>query len=599
MKYRSSLVAVFLLMIVSASASAEAPFFPAPRGKGVKDLYIVELAENVARHPRGPKSSLPAVPEVAEDLGARFGGKVERVWEHVLQAFTIRMPEARARQLAEHGVVARVTQVSYVDDPFSAPVDDCYVYVDNPPGTGYAIDNRTLPLFSPQSLSCSNPDPQSGTTCLDNWGIDRIDQSSVTRNNQYSFGNRGIGVHVYMLDSGIRATHREFYSRLNQSRVSGGVNATVLAGDPARNDTSDCHGHGTHVSGIVAGRTYGVAKDAILHPVRILRCAGQQSQDDWWVEGLNWIAANHNPANEGTAVVSWSGGNNFNWVNGVSSPVRTAVHNLAKIPTLLLVQAAGNQSRDYPTVANACSYSFGDESLFTSDPTLYAAVSRIFVVGGSDENDERWTRRQGDPRYSTYCGGDCGSNVGSCVDIFAPAAHVVSSAHQHNSGYCRLSGTSMAAPHAAGVAALYLQRNRQSSAATVKSTVLQYGQSGALQSNSADPNYIGSGSPNLLLRTSLPVVTCGVDRNFSTPANTMLTFYASTLRGSGCAIGDSAYSGFDTQYGSVSIGGIAPEDIVYYYTPPAGFVGTDSFTYTVYNSAGQVKAMGLVKVTVY
>lgn len=595
MKYRSSLIAVFLLLIVSASAWAEAPFVPAARGKGVKDLYIVELAKDVARQPRGPESALPTVAEVAEDLGARFGGRVERVWEHALQGFTIRMPEALARKLAEDPAVERVSQDGYIDDPFSGPVDDCYY---GPGTTLYSIDSRTLPLFSPQSLSCSNPDPQSGTTCLDNWGIDRIDQSSVTRNNTYSFGSRGMGVHVYMLDSGIRASHREFKDRLNQSRVSGGVNATVAVGDPARNDTSDCYGHGTHVAGIVAGRTYGVAKDAILHPVRILRCPGTQSQDSWWIDGLNWIAANHNPANEGTAVVSWSGGNNYNWVN-TDNAVRTAVHNVAAIPTLLLVESAGNQSRDYPTVYNACSYSFGDESAYAGDPAKYSAVSRIFVVGGSDENDERWTRRTGDPGYLNYCGGDCGSNVGSCVDIFAPAAHVVSASYRNDAGYCRLSGTSMAAPHASGVAALYLQRNRLATAATAKSTVIQYGQAGALQTNSADPNYIGVGSPNLLLRSNVPVGTCGTDRAFSTPANTTLTYYASNLRGSGCAIGDSAYSGFDTQYGSVSIGGVGPEDIIYYYTPPAGFTGTDSFTYTVYNSSSQVKAMGLVKVTVY
>jgi subtilisin family serine protease len=600
---RNVVLWVVCLLFVSAVASAEGRFFPAPKD-GVKDLYIVILEDNVARKPQGPPDSFPAVAEVAHDLAARFGGRVDRVWEHVLQGFTVRMTEGRARALAEDGAVASVSQDISIENPFSAAVDDCYVQYDVPPGTGYSIDSRTLPLLSPQSISCSDPDPQSSATCIDNWGIDRINQSSVGRDGVYSFANRAIGVHVYVFDTGIRATHREFYDRLNQSRVVGGVNATVGPSDPARYNTSDCYGHGTHVAGILGGRTYGVAKDAILHSVRVLRCAtdsvSTNTQVSWWIDGLEWIVANHDPSEEGTAVVSWSGANGFNYANSAFEPYasfRTAVHNLAAVPTLMLVQAAGNNSTATTTV-DACNYSFGDEARYAGDPTTYDAVSRILIAGGSDENDGRWTRRPGDPRYSINCtaSGGCGSNIGSCIDLFAPAAHVISASHKHDAGYCRLSGTSMAAPHVSGAAALYLQRNRRKTSIQVKSTLTGSATIGALQTSGT--NSIGAGSPNLLLSSNVPTSACGADRSYTTRVNTSFFFYASALRGTSCLAGDFAYSNFDTQYGSVSIAGIAPEDVVYYYTPAPGFTGVDTFTYRVFDSVGLVKAMGLVKVTV-
>lgn len=589
-------------LVFAGDALAQRGFSAAPE-RGVHEQYVVILEEHVARRPHENTPGQPDVPEAAEFLTRMFGGKVLHSWEHVLQGFLVQMPESTARALARHPWIASVSQDAYVDPQaaLGAAVDDCYSPYQTPPGVGYWTNPRTLPWFSPQTnFSCFDPDPQTHSGCIDNWGIDRIDQTSVSRNQRYNFTDRGTGVHVYVLDTGIRADHREFQDRFGVSRVSGGYNAS----GGSTSDTSDCYGHGTHVAAILGGRTYGVAKDAILHPVRVIGCAGTSAPESNWITALNWIVGNHNPATQGTAIVNWSGGNVWNWVNSNSTTyvnLRTAVHNLAAVPTLLLVQAAGNQSGEngVKTQFNACSYSFGNESAFVGDPK-YDAIRRIFVAGGSDEDDGRWTRRPGDPYFSSYCGADCGSNIGACVDLFAPAGHVVAASWLNSAGYCRLSGTSMAAPHVAGVAANYLQRNRQKTAQQVKDRLLIEATANVLQTSSSHLNYIGAGSPNKLLDSRMPAVTCGVDRALTTAKNTSLNFLASTLKGTGCVSNDFVYVkwGGDALYGTITLGGIGPNDISYYYHPPANWTGTDTFHYMVEDFNGKVKATGMVTMTV-
>jgi subtilisin family serine protease len=181
-----------------------------------------------------------------------------------------------------------------------------------------------------------------------------------------------------------------------------------------------------------------------------------------------------------------------------------AVLDLVQIPTVLLVQSAGNQSC-YGTGAcgsliNACDYTFGDESIYESDPDLYEAVAgRILVAGGSDEFDGRWTNRNGDPGVPPGTSNPPGSNGGECIDIFAPAAHILSASNLANNGYCHLSGTSMAAPHVVGIAARILQGEPDLPAADLKQAILEEGLVGMLQSNPSHPNYIGPGAPNLVL----------------------------------------------------------------------------------------------------
>lgn len=594
---------LFVVCLLVASDALAGNGFSAAKERGVQDQYVVVLEEHVARRPGESHPGQPDVPEAAEFLTRMFGGQVEQSWEHVLQGFLVRMPEKAAQALARHPWVASVTQDVWVDpeEVLGAAVDDCYAPSYDPMATGYWVNPRVLPWFSPvTNFNCIDPDPQTSSSCIDNWGIDRIDQASVSRNQRFNFTDRGTDVHVYVLDTGIRADHREFQNRFGQTRVVGGIN---YAGG-SQSDTSDCYGHGTHVAAIIGGRTYGVAKDVFLHPVRVILCPGSSPPASNWISGLNWIAANHNPATEGTAVVNWSGGNYSPWISSpVYADLQTAVRNLAAVPTLLLVQAAGNQSGNNGsyTQRNACDWSFGDESDFVSNPPVYDAVRRIFIAGGSDEDDGRWTRRAGDPFFQQFCtsGGDCGSNIGSCVDLFAPAAHVVAASYRHSGGYCRLSGTSMAAPHVAGVAANYLQRNRLKTAQQVKDRLLLESTANVLQPVTTHTNYIGAGSPNKLLDSRMPAVTCGVDRTLTTQKNVSVQFLASTLKGTGCLASDFVYSKSDTQFGSITIGGIGPSDILYYYNPPANWTGTDTFHYNVSDgSTGKIKAVGMVKVTV-
>lgn len=493
---------VFALM-TAVVVAAQAGQFKAAPDRGVKDVYTVVLKDDVASRPRHSRPDLPAVAEVANDLGTRFDGRVEEVWEHALAGFVIRMPEARAQAMAHDPRVLAVEQVFEV----SAPVGDCYL------GSDWD-DTRALPSngLSPQYLTCSDPDPLhdtgSGTPlCRDNWGLDRIEQRSATRDGAYYFERNGTNVHVYVMDTGIQASHDEFKDAAGNSRVTGGVDArSNPVNDGPTADTDDCHRHGTHVAGIIAGRTYGVAKNAALHPVRIYGCTSSLSLDTI-IRALNWVAGHAvHPA-----VLNWSGGN---WKSAVAdTAMQEAVQGVVD-SGVIVVQAAGNQSPDYDFtrpqfLRDACEWSFG------------GPIPDIIVAGGMDEYDGRWTRSQ-DLEEQDYCPdpynwnnpGDCGSNAGPCVDIWAPASDILSASMDGDSLACRISGTSMAAPHVAGVVALYLQDHPWASVSQVNAALLGTGTWGALESNSLNPNWIGY-SDNVLLFSrldALPIpsftVTC-------------------------------------------------------------------------------------------
>ena len=480
----------FLLLLTSVFAALEAfggAFRPLPPdAKGVPDIYIVVLSDAAVTRPGKARPNVPTVAELAQTLGRSHGGRVEEVWEHALPAFVVRMPEARARKLADDPRVLAVEQ----DFAMSAPVGDCYY------GTAWS-DSRTPGTTSPQTQTCSDPDPLNDTgsgapACKDNWGIDRIDQTSWSRNNQFTYVNKGGTVHVYVLDTGIRWSHQEFLNASGTAtRVSGGVDARqnpVVAGNAT--NTDDCYGHGTHVAGIIAGRTFGVAKEAMLHPVRTIGCPNDTSNfASRTARGINWIVANV----QRPAVINWSGGNGTG--NANSTTLRAAVQGIVDAD-IVLVQAAGNQSWDHDSslttrIKDACENSFGGE--FPS----------VIVAGGIDHLDGRWTRRPGsdldDAEYCTGGIGDCGSNAGACIDVWAPSAHVISSNATGDSLACRLSGTSMAAPHVTGVVAAFLQSNQNATVAQVERALRSRGTWGMLETSTASANYIGAGSDNVLV----------------------------------------------------------------------------------------------------
>ncbi len=470
--------ACFALPLSALAAIQESRFLPAARD-GVPSRYIVVLDDRAIGSVAGDALARESVRGFAEALSRQFALRVERTWGSAVNGFVAEMKEAEARELAAHPWVRYVQQdqATPIDQLLSTPIADCN-------DATYPNNSRPLPSsLTNQShgLTCADPNPQNPNgVCIDNWGIDRVDQRNLPRDAFYGWGDNGYAVHVYVIDTGI-TENREFTDHIGLSRVvraPHAVNTSVPPGHADRNLTTDCisNSHGTHVAGIVAGRTFGVAKDTLVHPIRYTDCVNL-TLDSFVIDAFDFVRQNSDQY--GWPAVATFSSNKSSWS---SNPTMvSAIANL-QAAGVQLVQSAGNRN------GNACTYSFG-------------GVSDAFVVGGSDEFDGRWRRVSGDPYFQGLCGQlfDCGSNHGSCVDLWAPAAHVVSSGKKSSSSYCRLSGTSMAAPHVAGALALLLDQNPNRTPAQLRALLLANATAGVLNSNSASPNYIGAGSPNLLL----------------------------------------------------------------------------------------------------
>lgn len=268
------------------------------------------------------------------------------------------------------------------------------------------------------------------------WGLDRIDQINLPLNNSFTYNNDGAGVHEYTIDTGILLTHVDF-----TGRVGNGFDA-VTAGGTA----NDCNGHGTHVTGTAAGTTYGIAKMATVHPVRVLDCGGSGSFAGV-IAGMNWVKLNRiQPA---VANMSLGGGKDV--------ATNMAADSLVTSGNVALAVASGNSS------ANACN----------SSP---ASAPLPLTVNATDITDAR----------ASF------SNFGTCTDLFAPGVNIKSDWIGSNTATNTISGTSMATPHVTGALALYRSANPSATAQAIFTTLL----ADATLNKVTNP---GVGSPNKLL----------------------------------------------------------------------------------------------------
>ena len=278
------------------------------------------------------------------------------------------------------------------------------------------------------------------------WGLDRIDQATGL-DSKFHYTADGTGVTAYILDTGIQYGHSEFGGRA----VPGADFASGSKGTGA-----DCDGHGTHVAGTVGGITYGVAKNVRLVSVRVLDCRGSGSYSGI-IAGVDWVTGHHTTGTPAVANMSLGG--------GASSALDAAIDQ-SIADGVTYVVAAGNGDRR-GVAQNACNYS-------------PARVPNAITIGATDTADVKTTW----------------SNYGSCVDWFAPGLNILSAGYSKTSTAltATMSGTSMASPHTAGVAALYLSTAPTDTPAQVRSALAAITSKGVVAS--------ANGSPANLLQTT-------------------------------------------------------------------------------------------------
>lgn len=460
------------LLPVSGMAAGASP------ANGREEVYIVVLSSG---HPR----------DVAADHAGRHGAEVTRVYEHALRGYAARMAPSAADR------ISRDPRVAFVEP--------------DGPVTALGI--------------------QEGAT----WGLDRIDQRQLPLDSLYHTETDAAGVTVYVIDTGIRASHEDFGGR---------VGAGFSAIDDAHG-TDDCNGHGTHVAGTAGGQTWGVAKAVTLVPVRVLDCDGYGTWSGV-IAGVDWVTANAS----GPAVANMSLG------GGASDAVDSAIRNSTAAGITYAV-AAGNSGAD------ACWYS-------------PARVAEALTVAATDSADRRATW----------------SNRGPCVDLFAPGVSITSASHTSDTASRTASGTSMASPHVAGVAALYLAHDPTASAAAVHDAVTANATSGVVGRLSGSPDRLvyslfGLESPEPEPSRDAPTVTIDSPADgASFPEGTEITFSGTAVDADGVDLsGELSWTAGDTALGigaSITVT-LDPgqHTVTAAVTDSEGLTGSDSISVTV------------------
>jgi serine protease len=274
--------------------------------------------------------------------------------------------------------------------------------------------------------------------------LDRIDDRTG-QDGTYGAPNDGKGIHVYVLDTGVRTTHEDYGGRaIPTLEAYSGTNKVCNAGDTSC--ANDANGHGTHCAGTVGGTKSGVAKGVTLHAVKVLSDQGSGSTAGI-VNAIDWVMQN----SPKPSVISMSLGG-----AGQSQAFKTAIDR-AVAARVVAVVAGGNDNKD------SCQYS-------------PAFVPSAITVGSTAKGDGR----------SSF------SNYGTCTDIFAPGSDINSAWHTGDGAYKAISGTSMACPHVAGAVALLLQQDKSLTPADVNTKLRTTSTKGAISN-------VGAGSPNMLL----------------------------------------------------------------------------------------------------
>jgi PKD repeat protein len=372
---------------LSPRATVSAAAVSPPGGRPIMDEYIVVFHDNVS----DPGAE-------ARQLAAANGATIRFVYASAIKGFAAHMSSATAAALARN------------------------------PNVDYVEQDQTIALDATETMDAAG----------DPWGLDRIDAHSGL-DNSYTYALTGAGVTAYIIDTGILTTHSEF-----GGRATGGFTAISDGGG-----TTDCNGHGTHVSGTVGGATYGVAKNVQLVAVRVLDCGGSGSTSGV-IAGVNWVTASH--ASPAVANMSLGG--------GASSALDQAVANSIASGVAYAI-AAGNGD-----------FLGRQQDACNSSP---ARVATAMTIGATTKTDAKTSW----------------SNYGNCVDWFAPGNGIKSSwIGASNTATNTISGTSMATPHTTGVAALYLQSNPGATAQQVRDALFNATTKGVVTSSSTTNNHL-------------------------------------------------------------------------------------------------------------
>jgi subtilisin family serine protease len=329
-----------------------------------------------------------------------------------------------------------------------------------------AADPRVLRISVQREVTKLETVTQTGAT----WGLDRIDQRLLPLDGTYTYEFTAHKVHAYIIDTGIRYDHAEF-----EGRAQPGFDAfkndptdAILGAQAGYDGSGDCEGHGTHVAGTVGGKTFGVAKQVKLVGVRVLNCIGYGSDADV-IAGMDWVAKN----GVLPAVANMSLGDIVpSKAVGLSTEIDNAVKAMIASGVTVAIAAGNGYGLGAAPGYNSCDYPL-------------ANIREALVVGASRNNDQQtaWT------------------SFGPCVGVYAPGQTIRSALHDNATASGTKSGTSMATPHVAGVAALVLAQAPGATPAEVQQVVVNDATPNVLQKNTLNTTAAADPTPLLLLHS--------------------------------------------------------------------------------------------------